>query len=266
VSDIARASMPVLDTTHGMPFPHHLPPFCRPLLPPGSGSAGAAPRTDGKASGGVHGDEGLRSSPPGDGSVAVGGSPVPAIPTAHVLVVEDDPTNRRLVARMLGRIGATCDTLEDGDEVLQRLRETGQMPGGSLAVLHAAARPPYDLVLMDIMMQRSNGAHVTRDLRLVGATLPIFPMTANTSTSDVVLYRSCGMADYVIAKPFSVEALRKTIALAAAMNAAVGGGGGGGRSSSGGPASGATLDRVASSHSGLSGAAGGGGGGGGTAR
>lgn len=35
----------------------------------------------------------------------------------HVLFVDDDPVNRRLGARMLGRLGCTFVMLEDGDQV-----------------------------------------------------------------------------------------------------------------------------------------------------
>lgn len=71
----------------------------------------------------------------------------------------------------------------------------------------------FDCVLMDVVMKRTNGAFVTRDLRLQGATLPIYAMTANTAAGDVAFYVSCGMSDFVVGKPFSADLLRRTMAL-----------------------------------------------------
>ncbi len=44
-------------------------------------------------------------------------SSVPCPATKRVLVVDDELSNRRLVARMLQRLQATTVCLEDGDEV-----------------------------------------------------------------------------------------------------------------------------------------------------
>jgi signal transduction histidine kinase len=46
----------------------------------------------------------------------------------HVLVAEDDPTNRRLLQRMLQRLRVTCDMVEDGDECEALLISSGQLP------------------------------------------------------------------------------------------------------------------------------------------
>ena len=39
-------------------------------------------------------------------------------PAMHVLLVDDEATNRRLGARLLARLGCTFELLEDGDEIL----------------------------------------------------------------------------------------------------------------------------------------------------
>ncbi len=60
----------------------------------------------------------------------------------RVLFVDDEAVLRRLVARMLERLGVPYDALEDGSEV------TG------------ALRPEHDLILLDIVMKHSDGAQV----------------------------------------------------------------------------------------------------------
>jgi CheY-like chemotaxis protein len=69
----------------------------------------------------------------------------PEQPTAHFLVCEDDLTNRRLVQRMLERIGCSCTLLEDGDMAAAALEASGQLTGTSLAfkagIASSAATP-----------------------------------------------------------------------------------------------------------------------------
>jgi hypothetical protein len=66
----------------------------------------------------------------------------PAAAEELVIVVEDEATLRRLAERMLGRIGARAEVYEDGSE------------------LTAGAARGASLVLMDIVMKRSDGVHV----------------------------------------------------------------------------------------------------------
>ena len=79
----------------------------------------------------------------------------------RVLFVDDDPVNRRLGGRMLARLGCSFVMCEDGDEVPAALTDP----------------LPYDVILMDILMQRTNGAAVCADLRAKGIRTPILAMT-----------------------------------------------------------------------------------------
>ncbi len=109
----------------------------------------------------------------------------------HVLVVDDESTNRRLCERMLKRLKCTVVCLEDGDEVLGELRRCGYLPrcesasnGGGAANLGCGdevmplspssgrastvaegAFRRVDVILMDIMMRRTNGVDVAVELR-----------------------------------------------------------------------------------------------------
>ena len=82
----------------------------------------------------------------------------------RVLLVDDESVNRRLGARMLERLQCSYRLLEDGSQVAGLLRED----------------PAFDAILMDIVMQHSDGAEVCRQLRQDGCVLPLIAMTGNT--------------------------------------------------------------------------------------
>lgn len=66
----------------------------------------------------------------------------------HVLVVDDDPETRRLLARFLGDNG---------------FRVSGARSGAELGVALAAA--PVDLVILDLMLPGTDGLQLCRELR-----------------------------------------------------------------------------------------------------
>lgn len=166
----------------------------------------------------------------------------------HFLVVDDDATNRRLAARMLERLGCSCLLLEDGDFVPAALERTGQLqPEGDMGAspiighedrsplslgdaddfvddedgegVDARGRAPttpsafkrFDAILLDQVMVRSTGSEVCALIRSRGCTVPVFAMTANTSTADLQRYVSAGMSEFVVAKPFSIGTLRSVV-------------------------------------------------------
>jgi CheY-like chemotaxis protein len=123
--------------------------------------------------------------------------PKPARP-AHVLVVDDNATNRMVAQALCEMHGCTCEVAEDGLEAVETAR-TGR----------------FDLILMDIRMPGMDGVAATRAIRgmtgRVGAT-PIVALTANVDREEEQAYLAAGM-DGVIEKPMKpeqlVEALRK---------------------------------------------------------
>lgn len=145
-------------------------------------------------------------------------SPTPAA-GFHVLVVDDDSTNRRLAARLLARLGCTCDLLEDGDLVSSALGRTGQLSAGQGRLADRSlgeprgmpSSRPYDFCLMDQVMVRSSGSEVSAQLRAQGCRLPIFAMTANASAVDQQRYAAAGMEPLIVAKPFSIATLNEAV-------------------------------------------------------
>lgn len=114
----------------------------------------------------------------------------------HVLIADDQKVIRRQAANFCKQLGCTCDLLEDGDQVP--------------AALEAAYRP-YDAILLDILMHRSDGATVCRDLRQRhNVRAPIIAMTSQTDPADVQRYYQMGF-DVVLSKPFTKHTLSKAL-------------------------------------------------------
>ena len=111
-----------------------------------------------------------------------------------VMLVDDEKVNRRLGARMLERLGCKHVVLEDGDQV----------PGA------LAEHPDFDVVLMDIMMKRTDGAVVCKQLRDGGCDLPIVAMTGATGVRDVERFMKAGF-DLVLPKPFDMKKMGRAL-------------------------------------------------------
>lgn len=114
-----------------------------------------------------------------------------------ILLVEDNPVNRKLAQRVLGRLGFKVDTAMDGSEAIP---------------LATAKR--YDAILMDVQMPKMDGYTATGMIRALpndaGKWVPIIAMTANALEGDRERCISAGMDDY-IAKPFTQDQLRSVI-------------------------------------------------------
>ncbi|MGN6817110.1 MAG: response regulator [Sphingomonas sp.] len=101
-----------------------------------------------------------------------------------ILIADDDPHIRQLLAFAFAKAG--LDTVEVGD--------------GS-AVLEATARQKIDLVVLDINMPRMDGLETCRRLRADG-DVPILFLSSRDDEIDRVLGIELGADDYVT-KPFS---------------------------------------------------------------
>ena len=74
--------------------------------------------------------------------------------------------------------------------------------GAHLIDTKAEGKPRFDLIFLDIMMQRSNGEDVCRRLRAAGITTPVVAATGNGVKEDLDRYREAGFST-VMLKPFS---------------------------------------------------------------
>ena len=120
----------------------------------------------------------------------------PDRPSLHVLVVDDNETNRFAAREMLLREG--CRVSEAGD---------------GLAAVAISERSRFDLILMDISMPRLDGIEATRRIR--AGTGPahdttIVGLTAHALPNDQARMREAGMQDCMI-KPLRVRNLRQVL-------------------------------------------------------
>lgn len=112
--------------------------------------------------------------------------PDKSLPMTHILVVEDEPSLRRLLAENLAYEGFTIEEAEDGIPAL---------------AAHRAHRA--SLIVLDLMLPRMDGFQVIQELRAVRDPVPVLLLTARGSEADRVKGLSLGADDYLV-KPFSV--------------------------------------------------------------
>ena len=122
------------------------------------------------------------------------------IANPHILIVDDNATNRVVAQALCEMFGCTSETADDGMEALDAIKERD-----------------FDLVLMDIKMPRMDGLQATQAIRKLKGPMrdvPIIALTANADPEDARRYIASGMAA-VVEKPIKPERLRH------AMNAAL---------------------------------------------
>jgi PAS domain S-box-containing protein len=120
----------------------------------------------------------------------------PAAAGAHILLVEDNPVNRRVAEALLTRAGYQVLPAENGRHALEMLE----------------THPEIDLVLMDVQMPEMDGYQTTAAIRADPRwrDLPIIAMTAHAMSGDRERCLAAGMNDYV-AKPIRRQELLRAV-------------------------------------------------------
>jgi two-component system alkaline phosphatase synthesis response regulator PhoP/two-component system response regulator VicR len=121
----------------------------------------------------------------------MGGEAVPK----KVLVVDDDPSMRRIVERVLQLDELEVATAANGAECL--IAVGGQLP---------------DLIILDVNMPVMDGLQALRALRENAATrnVPVIMLTARDSDDDVARGWMTGV-DLYLTKPFELRQLRLAV-------------------------------------------------------
>jgi len=114
----------------------------------------------------------------------------------RILVVDDDPTQRRILEETIKRLGYQTVTASDGAEALSKLE---QSEGSQIS-----------LVLLDLVMPGVGGQEVLDHLRKCPNTPPVIVQTANCSIDTAINAMRSGAVDFVI-KPVSSERLDVSI-------------------------------------------------------
>ena len=111
---------------------------------------------------------------------------------AHILVVDDEKSNRALLFRVLNQAGYDVTLAENGEEALAHVRAT--VP---------------DLILLDVLMPVMDGLTVSQKLRsdFTTRSLPIILVTALNSLEDRLNGLRAGVDDF-ISKPFDTEEIK----------------------------------------------------------
>ncbi|MFC5706490.1 ATP-binding protein [Aeromonas eucrenophila] len=111
----------------------------------------------------------------------------------RVLVADDHPVNRALLARQLAILGIDAELVDDGEKALRAWQGQG-----------------FALLLTDCHMPVMDGYTLTRTLRAAGDEAPIIGVTADASEEASLQMQAAGMNDMLF-KPYSLETLRQTL-------------------------------------------------------
>ena len=109
--------------------------------------------------------------------------------TSRILLVDDDPTVRSVVAGYLRQAGHRVDAVGDGRAAADRLDDGA-----------------YDLAILDVMLPGMDGLSLLRRLRAAHDDTPVILLTARGEEVDRVSGIELGADDYVV-KPFSPREL-----------------------------------------------------------
>jgi DNA-binding NtrC family response regulator len=124
-----------------------------------------------------------------------------------VLIVDDDPVQRRLLEAMVQRFGYEAVVVEGGDAALKLL--TGP----------EALR--INGVVLDLVMPDLDGLGVLARMREANLNIPVIVQTAHGGIDNVVSAMRAGASDFVV-KPASAERLQVSLRNALATNALAG--------------------------------------------
>ena len=115
---------------------------------------------------------------------------------ASILIVEDDPVQRRILEEMVRRFGYETMTAEDGYQALD--------------ILTSPAARRIRLILLDLIMPEMDGMEFMEKLSGMDLSLPVIVQTAQGSIETVVKAMRAGADDFVI-KPVNPERLKVSI-------------------------------------------------------
>jgi DNA-binding NtrC family response regulator len=110
-----------------------------------------------------------------------------------ILVVDDDPTQRRLLQAVIEKQGYRAETVDSGEAAIERVAATG-----------------VDVVLLDLMMPGMDGLETLDALKGKQPDLPVIVLTASGGIETVVAAMRGGASDFFV-KPASAERIAVSI-------------------------------------------------------
>ena len=109
-----------------------------------------------------------------------------------VLIIDDDPTQRRLLEAVVSRHGYDVTVAKGGHD--------------ALAFMKSKQSNSIDLILLDLVMPEVDGFAVLQQVKPRRPDLPIIVLTAQSGIDVIVKVMQAGAADF-IPKPASPERL-----------------------------------------------------------
>lgn len=116
--------------------------------------------------------------------------------SATILVVDDDPVQRRLLTEMVRRFGYEPEAFEGGAQALDRLNDR--------------SKPHVDAMVLDLVMPDLDGMAVLERLKALPEAPPVIVQTAHGSIEAVIGAMRAGAVDFVV-KPVGAERLSVSI-------------------------------------------------------
>src|SRR5262245_31457487 len=125
----------------------------------------------------------------------------------RVLIVDDDPVQRRLIENMVNRFGYEAVVADGGD--------------AAIALLAGSEDARVDCVILDLVMPDLDGLGVLAKMRESGLYVPVVVQTAHGGIDNVVSAMRAGAVDFVV-KPVGAERLQVSLRNALAARALAG--------------------------------------------
>lgn len=117
-----------------------------------------------------------------------------------ILVVDDEPAIRALVAKILERAGYPVDTARDGAEAIEKLETT-----------------QYAVIVLDLMMPNIDGYGLIRHLKARPGTKPAV-IVVSAGDSAALRQLDGALVHSIVRKPFDIDVLGDLVAAAAASS------------------------------------------------
>jgi len=116
------------------------------------------------------------------------------MPNIRMLVVEDDTDIGLALKEYFEIQGFEATLATDGEQALEEMKK----------------KPPYDVVLLDVMLPKKTGFDVLRESQELGIESPVLMITGRGEQENILKGFGLGAADY-ITKPFNVDELASRV-------------------------------------------------------
>jgi DNA-binding NtrC family response regulator len=115
--------------------------------------------------------------------------------STHILLIDDDPVQRRLLRHAVERIGHVAHMAENGRQGLEALARLGDK---------------VSVIILDLMMPEMNGLAFLNAMKDRGIEIPVIVQTGQGGIETVVMAMRAGAFDFVV-KPVSPERIGTAI-------------------------------------------------------